>query len=135
MAGENSASSEEYDAIECKRKRKRKNQCGSLTQLRRSVRVNRITRIHNRFLRHRFESTVREILNKDNNGKDEKIKDKDKDNSSTSGKVPKRMLEYLFYGTPPSLTEQTGQNDEIIRVAEDGFRVPEEVRSIGVLSM
>ena len=96
-----------------------------------SVRVNRITRIHNRFLRHRFETTVREIINKDKDGKERDGKDKDKDSSSTSGKVPKRMLEYLFYGTPPSLTEQTGQNEEIIRVAEDGFRAPEEYKSFG----
>ena len=41
------------------------------------------------------------------------------------------MLEYLFYSSPPKLTKQTGQSDEIVRVAEDGFRSPREYKSLG----
>ena len=161
------------------------------------VRVNRITRIHNRFLRHRFESAVREILesetSRDNeasaSGGQHAVSTASASNSSSSSggqnasssqvslphdgasndgasiqgklscrlfpriiflylihahlslsfsfhlqassKVPKRMLEYLFYSSPPKLTKQTGQSDEIVRVAEDGFRSPREYKSLG----
>ncbi|GMH63034.1 hypothetical protein TL16_g03613 [Triparma laevis f. inornata] len=85
------------------------------------IRVDRITRIHNRFLRGRFETNVRECLEND----------AEATATEKGGKVPKRMLEYLFYGTPPSLTSKTGQKDEILRVAEDGFRTPKEYRGFG----
>ena len=121
------------------------------------IRVNRITRIHNRFLRHRFEASVREImeawgnnLSPDNAGKNKFGNDDNDDNnngnnnssnskgnitinsnSANASKVPKRMLEYLFYGISPKLTRQTGQADEIVRIAEDGFRTPQEYKSFG----
>ncbi|GMI15843.1 hypothetical protein TrVE_jg5650 [Triparma verrucosa] len=85
------------------------------------IRVDRITRIHNRFLRGRFETNVRECLEND----------LEATATEKGGKVPKRMLEYLFYGSPPSLASQTGQKDEILRVAEDGFRTPNEYRGFG----
>ena len=37
----------------------------------------------------------------------------------------------MFYGISPSLSEKTGQHDEIVRVAEDGFRSPSEYSNFG----
>jgi len=112
------------------------------------VRVNRITRIHNRFLRHRFENGVREVLETSgmNSGEEEgtsasgsKAGTSGAHQGGTNGgqgghpKVPKKMLEYVFYGVNPLLRERTGNTDEIVRVAEDGFRTPAEYARFGFL--
>jgi len=65
------------------------------------INVTRVTRIHNRFLRNRFEEKLEQLV----------------DLSDTSYK---RSLEYLFYGVDPS------EPSEIHRAMEEGFRsVPE----------
>jgi hypothetical protein len=93
------------------------------------VRVNRITRIHNRFLRHRFEHDVKELLGK--GGEEEEEAGGGGGGGNSHSKVPKRMLEYVFYGVSPQLQAHTGNADEIVRVAEDGFRTPEEYGRFG----
>jgi hypothetical protein len=61
------------------------------------IAVTRVTRIHNRFLRNRFEEKLEQLV----------------DLSSDSYK---RKLEYLFYGIDPKLPT------EIFRAMEEGFR-------------
>ena len=61
------------------------------------LRVVRVTRIHNRFLRNRFEEKLESLVD-------------------TSEPGYKRSLEYLFYGDDPRLPGET------LRVAEEGFR-------------
>jgi len=62
-----------------------------------SLRVTRVTRIHNRQLRNRFEERLESTVN-------------------TTDLSYKRSLEYLFYGEPPQLA------GELARVMEEGFR-------------
>ena len=61
------------------------------------LRVVRVTRIHNRFLRARFESRLEQL-------------------ADVSDASHKRALEYLFYGESPQLP------GELLRAAEEGFR-------------
>mmetsp|Transcript_34109 Transcript_34109/g.96662 ORF Transcript_34109/g.96662 Transcript_34109/m.96662 type:complete len:1474 (-) Transcript_34109:585-5006(-) len=71
------------------------------------LKVTRVTRIHNRFLRNRFEEHLESLV----------------DMSDSSYK---RSLEYLFYGDNPSLP------GELQRVADDGFRHPSEYAAMGL---
>jgi len=60
------------------------------------INIKRVTKIHNRFLRNRFEERLEQLTDiSDNNYK--------------------RSLEYLFYGADPAMP------NEIIRVMEEGF--------------
>ena len=61
------------------------------------LRVTRVTRIHNRFLRNRFEERLESMVNTNDLGY-------------------KRSLEYLFFGEHPQLP------GELMRVMEEGFR-------------
>ncbi len=63
--------------------------------------MTRVTRIHNRQLRNRFEERLETMVN-------------------TTDVAYKRSLEYLLYGEHPKLA------GEFARVMEDGFRRPEE---------
>ena len=66
-----------------------------------TLQVTRVTRIHNRFLRNRFEERLEHLV----------------DLSDTSYK---RQLEYLFYGQDPS------EPMELFRAMEEGFRSAHE---------
>lgn len=59
--------------------------------------MTRVTRIHNRFLRNRFEEKLDQLVD-------------------ISDNAYKRNLEYLFYGVDPALP------GEIHRAMEEGFR-------------
>ena len=61
------------------------------------INVTRVTRIHNRFLRNRFEEKLEQLVDLSDNSY-------------------KRSLEYLFYGVDPHLTS------EMHRAMEEGFR-------------
>ena len=61
------------------------------------MRVTRVTRIHNRYLRNRFEARLEELVN-------------------TADGSYKRSLEYLFFSEPGELP------GELARTMEDGFR-------------
>ena len=65
------------------------------------LRVRRVTRIHNRHLRNRFEERLEAMVNINDLGY-------------------KRSLEYLFFGESGSFP------GEVTRVMEDGFRPPEQ---------
>ena len=69
--------------------------------------VVRVTRVHNRFLRNRFEEQLETVVD---------VQD---------GSY-KRSLEYLFYGDSPALPE------ELNRAVEDGFRRPSEYAAMGL---
>ena len=71
------------------------------------LKVVRVTRIHNRFLRNRFEERLEGLVD-------------------TSDPSYKRSLEYLFYGQDPRLP------GEIMRVAEEGFRPSEYYGKLGM---
>ena len=61
------------------------------------IQVTRVTRIHNRFLRNRFEEKLEHLVDLSDNSY-------------------KRNLEYLFYGVDPAMPT------EIHRAMEEGFR-------------
>ena len=71
------------------------------------ISVNRITRIHNRFLRNRFEDKLDLLV----------------DMTDTSYK---RYLEYLFYGTNPQYPR------EMHKTMEEGFRTNQEYVDAGL---
>jgi Leucine-rich repeat (LRR) protein len=89
------------------------------------IKVHRVTRIHNRFLRNRFETRMESALAKEaaTNGAD-------------SGGGYKRSLEYLFYGQSPVLGVGDGlkQHAELLRVIEEGFHMPDQYRQMGITS-
>ena len=94
------------------------------------VRVNGVTRIHNRFLRNRFEEKMEAThrsLKRRNGGGGEKGKGS---NRKSDGK--KKVLEYLFFGEDPEIQNAVGSGNEIKRIIEEGFRMPHEYLSIGV---
>eukprot|EP00741_Cyanophora_paradoxa_P011210 tig00020554_g10830.t1 len=70
------------------------------------IKVLRVTRIHNRFLRNRFEQRMEQMVD-------------------TSDPSYKRNLEYLFYGQHPQLPDQLQQ------IAEDGFPSAKEFLAMG----
>lgn len=65
------------------------------------IQVTRVTRIHNRFLRNRFEEKLEHLVDLSDNSY-------------------KRNLEYLFYGVDPAMPT------EIHRAMEEGFRSQSE---------
>ena len=68
---------------------------------------NRVTRIHNRFLRNRFEDQLDALVD-------------------TNDNAYKRSLEYLFYGENPKLP------GELKLAVEDGFRNPADYAALGL---
>jgi len=64
-------------------------------------RVSRVTRVHHRYLRNRFEERLESMVNINDLGY-------------------KRSLEYLFFGENPNMP------GELAHVMEDGFRLPEQ---------
>ena len=71
------------------------------------INVNRVTRIHNRFLRIRFEEKLEQLVD-------------------VSDSSYKRSLEYLFYGQDPMAPQ------EIQRALEEGFRSQQENTDVGL---
>lgn len=71
------------------------------------ITILRVTRIHNRFLRNRFEEKVEQLI----------------DLTST---VQKKSIEYLFYGVDPKV------QNEIYRAMEEGFRSQIEYSRMGI---
>lgn len=71
------------------------------------INVTRVTRIHNRFLRNRFEEKLEQLVDLSDN-------------------QYKRSLEYLFYGVNPSAPK------EIYRAMEEGFRSVQEYQEAGL---
>lgn len=69
--------------------------------------IKRVVRIHNRFLRNKFEEKMESLV--------------DVSNASY-----KKSLEYLFYGVDPNFPE------EIHNVVEEGFRNYGENREVGL---
>lgn len=69
------------------------------------LKVTRVTRIHNRYLRNRFEDRLENLVD-------------------TSDPNYKKNLEYLFYAGDV--------NEDLAKVIEDGFRTPEEYLDIGL---
>lgn len=69
------------------------------------LKVTRVTRIHNRYLRNRFEDRLENLVD-------------------TSDPNYKKSLEYLFYAGDI--------NEDLSKVIEDGFRTPEEYSEIGL---
>eukprot|EP01061_Rhynchopus_euleeides_P005092 TRINITY_DN14333_c0_g2_i1.p1 TRINITY_DN14333_c0_g2~~TRINITY_DN14333_c0_g2_i1.p1 ORF type:complete len:1537 (+),score=690.35 TRINITY_DN14333_c0_g2_i1:257-4612(+) len=65
------------------------------------VRVTKVTRLHNRYLRNRFEDRLDQLVD-------------------TSNQAYKKALEYLFYGEDPEL------HGELTSAIEAGFRPPQE---------
>lgn len=69
------------------------------------LKVTRVTRIHNRFLRNRFEERLENLVD-------------------TSDPNYKKNLEYLFYAGDIK--------DDLAKVIEEGFRTPEEYAELGL---
>ena len=70
-----------------------------------SSQVNRVIRIHNRYLRSRFDQRVQELID---DGACEKAKSK-------------KAFEYLFYGEVPLLCQRAKGENELLRIAEVSF--------------
>lgn len=71
------------------------------------ITVTRVTRIHNRFLRNRFEEKLEQLVDLSDN-------------------QYKRSLEYLFYGVNPQAPQ------EIHKAMENGFRSYQEYEEAGL---
>jgi hypothetical protein len=71
------------------------------------ISILRVTRIHNRFLRNRFEEKVEQLVD-------------------LTSSVQKKSIEYLFYGVDPKIP------NEVYRAMEEGFRQPIEYSRMGV---
>jgi len=71
------------------------------------LKVTRVTRIHNRFLRNRFEEKLEKTVD-------------------ISDPAHKRKMEYLFFGYDSRVPKEQQ------RVTEEGFRTPEEYRAMGL---
>ena len=69
--------------------------------------MTRVTRIHNRFLRNRFDEKLEHLVN-------------------VANEQYKKKLEYLFYGTDPK------NPSEMLRAIEEGFRSSEEYQREGL---
>lgn len=106
------------------------------------VRVTRVTRVHNRFLRNRFERRLHALLGAA--GEQEAGDALPTPGGTASGgtSVPplkasatpaaKRSLEYLFFCELPRLSRAVGAANEVFRLIEDGFRPPDDYRSLGL---
>ena len=90
----------------------------------RGINIVRVTRIHNRCLRHKFEEKVHSIATT-------KADSSSSSDSSSSGnsanKSNERSIEYLFYGEHVG-----GLEGEMSHVIEDGFRPSAEYASMGL---
>lgn len=73
-----------------------------------NIQIIRVTRIHNRFLRNRFEEKIEMFL------------------EQSGAPQNKKAIEYLFYGVEPKLP------NEMFRVIEEGFRLPSEYKRMGL---
>ena len=82
--------------------------------------MHRVTRIHNRFLRNRFDAAMENVARKRN------IRVASADSGG------KRNLEYLFFGEDPRLNRMSGAGNELLRVPERGFRSAKEFRLLGM---
>ena len=71
------------------------------------ITILRVTRIHNRFLRNRFEEKVEQLVD-------------------VANSVHKKSIEYLFYGVDPKAP------NEVFRAMEEGFRGPNEYIRMGL---
>ena len=71
------------------------------------INVVRVTRLHNRFLRNRFEEKLEQLID-------------------LSDASYKKSLEYLFYGVDPKLP------NEIFRAMEEGFRGASDYQGLGM---
>lgn len=71
------------------------------------IEVKRIVRIHNRFLKNKFEDRLESLV--------------DVSNSSY-----KKAVEYLFYGVDPKAPQ------EIFRIIEEGYRGAQECQNVGI---
>jgi hypothetical protein len=69
--------------------------------------IRRVVRIHNRFLRNKFEEKMESLVD-------------------VSNANYKKSLEYLFYGVDPNFP------DEIFNVVEEGFRSFSENKELGL---
>ncbi|TRY55271.1 hypothetical protein DNTS_015750, partial [Danionella cerebrum] len=78
------------------------------------IKINRILRIHNRSLRHRFQDKVHSLLCRQE--------------SSSLSQNYKRSMEYLFYVPDPELS---CDGDEILQIPEKGFKTAEEYKALG----
>ncbi|KDO34129.1 hypothetical protein SPRG_01399 [Saprolegnia parasitica CBS 223.65] len=114
----------------------------------RDLKVNRVTRINNRFLRNRFQERVETLLS----GPDEHIKDNvskrgvtikestidsgppstdvDTTTKDTTDVAIENTLEYLFYMQPPILDRVDGVKEQY-HVIEHGFRAADEYAVLG----
>ncbi|XP_048590343.1 leucine-rich repeat-containing protein 9 isoform X2 [Nematostella vectensis] len=81
------------------------------------IKVHRITRVHNRILRTRFDEKLDQVL------------DKDSIIDLTKGRSHKKLLEYLFFMWEPDALN--GEN-EPITVLENGFRQPSVYEDAGL---
>ena len=68
------------------------------------LRVHRVTRIHNRFLRNRFDAAM------------EKVARKRSIRVASADATGKRNLEYLFFGEDPRLNRISGAGNELLRI-------------------
>ena len=87
----------------------------------RGINIVRVTRIHNRCLRHKFEETVHNITTKREQAA------QSEGNSNGNNKQNERSIEYLFYGE-----HVEGLDGEMSHVIEDGFRPSAEYASMGL---
>uniref|UniRef100_H3BH59 Leucine rich repeat containing 9 n=1 Tax=Latimeria chalumnae TaxID=7897 RepID=H3BH59_LATCH len=71
------------------------------------VKINRIIRVHNRILRHKFEEKFHMLL----------------DNEPSISQNYRKLLEYLFYVIDSKLP---GSKNKILRVLEEGFQEPKK---------
>ncbi|XP_030628203.1 leucine-rich repeat-containing protein 9 [Chanos chanos] len=78
------------------------------------IKINRIIRIHNRALRHRFEDKLHTLLANQE--------------SAVFSQNYKRFLEYLFYVSDP---KHTTEKSEILHIPEEGFKSADEYKALG----
>ena len=71
------------------------------------IHIKRVIRIHNRFLKNKFEEKM-EVL------------------ADITNINSRKQLEYLFYGVDPNIPS------ELEHVIEEGFRAPEEAKKLGI---
>jgi Leucine-rich repeat (LRR) protein len=87
------------------------------------IQVHRVTRIHNRFLRNRFETRMDSLQTKQAEAQSTKQAE-----APTDGQ---NKLEYLFYVQPPVLGVGARQHSEALRIAEEGFQSVDHYRKLG----
>eukprot|EP00941_MAST-03F_sp_MAST-3F-sp1_P003667 g3667.t1 len=124
----------------------------------RGIKVVSVTRVHNRFLRNRFEMRMRELVDMKQRQLDRERSEKGGDKKKKRGKAvkssaleesvkggseesdkdsaekiaSKRALEYLFFGETIELTEKVGKGREIHRCIHRGFRNSKDYYRLGL---